>query len=177
MTIITYDQKLLWKNWCTFFAIITNLSNLTQRRLSIDELKEWYASVWLSWNWSLANIMVDKVLLRWNNKFKSKITKQILTISNWLKELKKWKMLYIWFRRDIDMYVDTQDNWRVDRIPPIWPKEWWHSSNMIWDWNDYIIIDNYEDRKYKYYKVSESIMEWLIKNRIIRATSYIFNKS
>ena len=75
------------------------------------------------------------------------------------------------------MYVDTQDNWRVDRIPPIWPKEWWHSSNMIWDWNDYIIIDNYEDRKYKYYKVSESIMEWLIKNRIIRATSYIFNKS
>jgi hypothetical protein len=46
MTIITYDQKLLWKNWCTFFAIVTNLSNLTQRRLSIDELKEWYTAVW-----------------------------------------------------------------------------------------------------------------------------------
>jgi len=173
---ITYDQKILWPNWCTYVAIVTNLSNLYNIKLSLNELKEWYDYVWLDWWGSLASRMVNKVVEWWEKKFNKKVTAKMYTIQNALERAKNWKMIYIWFRWDIWMYMDTQDNWRIDRVPPKWPKEWWHSCNMIRNWSDYIIIDNYSDRKYKEYEVSEEIMDWLIKNNIMRLTTFIFFK-
>ncbi len=172
---ITYNQKVLWTNWCTYVSICTNLSNLFNRQLSLWELQEWYSYVWLSWSWWLPSTIIKKATERWSKKF-SKVSYTMLTIGNGLKKCKEWKMIYIWFRRDVWMFMDTQDNWRIDRVPPIGEKEWWHSCNLIWDWIDYVILDNYDDRKYKEYKISEDVMNKLINNRVIRATCYYFSK-
>lgn len=175
--LITYSQKKVAPNSCSFIAILTNLSNLTWIKMTYSAIKEWYSLLWTEWNWALVTTdRVRKVMEWFNSYYKRKIKLNMLTASTSLRHAKIWRMIYIWFRWNRESAYDFQVDGIINQVPS-WRMEWWHSCNLIRDWNNYIIVDNYEwERAHNLYKVSEPILQQMINKQIIRWTSYIFSE-
>lgn len=176
-SLITYSQKNVAPNSCSFIAILTNLSNLTWIKMTYPAIKEWYSALRTEWSWALVTTERVRRVMEWfNSYYKRKIKMNMLTVSTSLRHAKIGKMIYIWFRRNRESAYDFQVDGVVNKVPS-WQMEWWHSCNLIRDGEDYIIVDNYEwERQYNTYKVSESILKLMISKQIIRWTAYIFSE-
>lgn len=175
--IMLYSQVKVWTNSCSFLAILTNLSNLTWIKLRYEDIKSWYAQLRTEWAWAIVNTTtINKVLSWFNSFYKKNIKFNMLTASTSLRHTKIWKMVYIWFRWNRESAYDFQVDGVINRCPD-GKMEWGHSCNLIRDWVNYVILDNYEwERTHNRYVVSEDILKQMIARQIIRWTAYIFSE-
>lgn len=67
--IIEYNQKLIGENSCTYLAILTNISNVWQKELSLVEQKKMYSDVGVEGRGSLPLTAIKKVVDRWNKNY------------------------------------------------------------------------------------------------------------
>lgn len=169
---IQYDMNKVGKNTCTFVAICTNLSNLTGRTLSIEELKAGAKACDYNGNGSLVTTAVKKVLARWNKNY-TPCEVEIMTVGNGLREAKKGRMVYTGFRWTADMIYDMTIDGVLDKMPKD-QQLGGHSLNLIYE-DGYKFIDNYYgSRPHNIFKVSDAFMQQLIDKRFIHGNSYCF---
>jgi len=173
MNIIQYARPV--ENSCTFTAIVTNLSNLFNIKLTPAQLKQWAEICWFDWDWSLPSKAIENVLTWWNKTYpKQKAMKKQFTMQSWLVKAKEWKMVYIWFRFTSDMAHDLISDWVMDKIPTD-KTVGWHSCNLIYDDENYFIVDNYFWlRPYNLYFVQTKYISEMIAKKLLRWYCYIF---
>ena len=166
-----YDQSAQYRtrNACTLYMWIKMISDLWNYKFSIGEILEicdlaeknygWNEE---KWNWLYRSI--DCVRDYWNNKNPDKeIISFSFNIDSKEFEILKnsWKTLGVGYSTSVWYYLDSQDNWNIDKNTFSWEKKtWWHAVCF----NNWKIIDNYFWKKkfnsYKNEKIINLSKEW-----------------
>lgn len=172
-----YSQKKLWPNSCSFVAILTNLSNLINKKLDYNDMLIGYGLLRSAGRWTLVNTQKIREVLDWfNSYYKKNIELEMVTMTWALSRIKRWEMGYIGFRWNTESAYDFQVDGVVNKCPA-GKMEWWHSCNLIYRDGKYIIIDNYKDeRQHNEYIIDEPIVLQMIAKQIIRWACYFFKQ-
>ena len=168
-----YNQGMT--SYCTLYASMTGISNVTNYKFTDNDIKEILSLVPIEvkTNGRYLYKAVDTVRNRYNRKFPDDKVVSLLLNTRWqeaIDALGKGYTITTTFNYNLDYFRDANDGrveWKNFK-----PRLWGHAINLRWKWTQ--VIDNYFGKDNNIYWIR--YYNDLVENGVFSQSGYIFVK-